>query len=138
MLQENDRPSSARGGSKPSGLRPRPAGFTLLEVVAAVCLVAAAGVVASGAARTMLQLGAAAHSEAVGLGAAAEKLEELIAAPQGGRAPGNDVLTVDGVDVTRIWRVRPGEPAAGLSRLEVTARWSHPSLTLLTLVTVAP
>jgi hypothetical protein len=47
-------------------------------------------------------------------------------------------MTEAGIDVARVWRVRGDDPAPGLTRVEVTARWSAPELTLLTLVAVAP
>lgn len=119
----------------PSGA---PVGLTLVEVLVALCLVGAVGVVASGAAESMTLLARAARSEAAGLAAASAKLEELIASPSDSRASGNDATVVDGLSVTRIWRVRRDDPASGLTRLEVTARWSKPSLTLLTLAAVAP
>ena len=116
----------------------RRGGFSLVEVLAALGLVGSAGVLASFAATALLSLSAAAHAEAAGLAAAAEKLEELIALPPAARASGNDQTSMAGVGVTRIWRVRSDDPVPGLDRMEVTARWDHPSLTLLTLVAAAP
>ncbi len=113
-------------------------GFTLVEVLVALCLIGAAGVVASGAAQVALASSAAAHAEAAGLLAATAKLEELIATEPAARAPGNDEIEVGGVAVARVWRLRGDDPARGISRLEVTARWSHPALTLLTMAAVAP
>jgi prepilin-type N-terminal cleavage/methylation domain-containing protein len=112
-------------------------GFTLIEVLVALCLVASAGVLASFAATALLGLSSAAHSEAAGLAAASEKLEELIATPAAARIAGNDETAMAGVAVTRIWRIRADDPAPGLVRMEVTARWEHPTLTLLTLVAAA-
>jgi type II secretory pathway pseudopilin PulG len=114
------------------------AGFTLLEVLAALGLVAAIGVIASAAARAMIQLTQAAHAEAAGLAAAEERLEELLSLAAADRRSGNDETVLDGVALARIWRVLRNHPAPGLDRLEVTVRWSAPSLTLLTLATVAP
>lgn len=114
------------------------AGCTLIEALVALGLLASAGIVASVAALAMLQLERAAHAEAVGLAVASEKIEELVATPPVARRAGNDETSLDGVVVTRIWRVRDDDPAYGLTRLEVTARWDAPALTLLTLMTAAP
>ena len=116
----------------------RRAGFTLLEVLAALGLVGCLAVVSSAAGRALAMLSLAARAEAAGLAAASEKLEELIASPAAARASGNDETSMAGVAVTRVWRVRQDDPATGLSRIEVTSRWSRPALTLLTLVGVAP
>ena len=113
-------------------------GFTLIEVLAAAGLLMSAGIVATLAAVAMLRLERAAHAEAVGLAVATEKLEELIAATPPARAGGNDETALDGVPVTRIWRVIAAAPAPGLTRLEVTARWDRPRTTLLTLVAAVP
>ena len=113
-------------------------GLSLIEVLVALCLVASAGVVASGAAQSMTTLVRSARSEAAGLAAATEKMEEIFASPHLRRASGNDEVITDGLAVTRIWRVQPGVPAAGLDRVEVTTRWLHPRATLLTVAAVAP
>ncbi|HEY8515362.1 MAG TPA: prepilin-type N-terminal cleavage/methylation domain-containing protein [Candidatus Binatia bacterium] len=118
--------------------RAREQGFTLVEALVAVALIASAGVVASTAALAMLRLERAAHAEAAGLAAASEKLEELIATRPADRRSGNDTTVLDGVAVTRVWRVLDDQPARDLVRLEVTSRWDHPQLTLLTLVAAAP
>jgi type II secretory pathway pseudopilin PulG len=112
--------------------------MTLVEVLVALGLLASAGIVASLAAASMLQLERAAHAEAVGLALAAEKLEELLATTPAARRNGNDETVLDGVGVARVWRVLDDEPARGVMRLEVTARWSAPALTMLTLVVAAP
>ena len=125
---------SRRLGSR----RRAPGGFTLLEVLAALGLVAAIGVIASGAARAMIHLTQAAHAEAAGLAAAEERLEELISLDSADRRSGNDETTLGDVALVRVWRVLRNDPASGLDRLEVTVRWSAPSLTLLTLATVSP
>ena len=104
----------------------------------ALGLLSSAGIVASVAAVAMLQLERAAHAEAVGLAVAGEKVEELLAMAPSARRSGDDRTTLDGIDVARVWRVREGDPAYGLTRLEVTARWEAPRLTMLTLVTAAP
>jgi type II secretory pathway pseudopilin PulG len=113
-------------------------GWSLVEVLVALCLVGSAGVLASGAAHSLSKLARAARSEAAGLAAAMEKLEEVIALSSDLRSPGNDEVITDDLAVTRIWRVQPGAPTKGLDRVEVTARWLHPAPTLLTLVAVAP
>ena len=117
---------------------PGPGGFTLVEVLVALCLVASVGVLASSAALAVLAMTTAAHAEAVGLAAASAKVEELFATEAAVRASGNDELPTSIGAVARVWRVLPDEPAAGLQRLEVTVRWSRPSVTLLSLVAVAP
>lgn len=113
-------------------------GFTLIEVLAAAGLLVSAGIVATLAAVAMLRLERAAHAEAVGLAVAGEKLEELIARRPPARAGGNDETDLDGVHVTRVWRVIDAAPARGLTRLEVTARWDRPQTTLLTMVAAVP
>lgn len=114
------------------------AGMTLAEVLVALGLLASAGIVASLAAVSMIELERAAHAEAVGLALASEKLEELLAAAPPARSAGNDETTLDGVGVARVWRIAHGDPAPGVTRLEVTARWAAPALTMLTLVASAP
>jgi hypothetical protein len=113
-------------------------GFTLVEALVALSLVASAGLVASVAGAAMLALERAAHGEAAGLAVAGEKMEELVALPPAERRNGTDDVVLDGVAVTRVWRVVAGDPAYGVTRLEVTARWERPDLTLLTLVGVVP
>ncbi len=113
-------------------------GFTLVEALVAMSLVASVGLVASVAGAALLELERAAHGEAVGLALASEKLEELIALPPAERRSGTDDVTLDGVAVTRVWRVVSDEPVHGVTRLEVTSRWEEPSLTMLTLVGAAP
>lgn len=119
------------------GLRSE-SGFTLIEVLAAAGLLASAGIVATLAAVAMLRLERAAHAEAVGLAVAGEKLEELMSRRPDARAGGNDETDLDGVHVTRVWRVIDSAPAPGLERLEVTARWDRPRTTLLTIVAAVP
>jgi prepilin-type N-terminal cleavage/methylation domain-containing protein len=121
--------SRPRGGER---------GFTLLESLVALALMASAGVVASAAAVAMLRLERAAHAEAAGLAAASERIEQLAAMVPAARQSGNDAIAVDGVAVTRVWRVHGDDPVYGLTRLEVTARWDTPALTLLTLVMTVP
>jgi len=113
-------------------------GFSLVEALVALSLVASVATIASGAAVAMLELARAARAEAAGLAAASEKIEALVASPAGLRRAGDDEMEVDGVAVARVWRVAEDDPAPGLQRLEVTARWSAPRTTLLTLVAVAP
>jgi type II secretory pathway pseudopilin PulG len=113
-------------------------GFTLVEVLVALGLLASAGIIATLAAAAMLRLERAAHAEAVGLATAGEKLEELIARTPAARSGGNDTTDLDGVHVTRVWRVIAGTPAVELTRLEVTARWDQPRTTALTLVAAVP
>jgi len=112
--------------------------MTLAEVLVALGLLASAAIVASLAAASMLDLSRAAHAEAVGLALASEKLEELLATAPAARRAGNDETTLDGVGVARVWRVAHDDPARGVTRLEVTARWAAPALTMLTLVASAP
>jgi hypothetical protein len=112
--------------------------MTLVEVLVALGLLASAGIVATMGAASLLQLERAAHAEAVGLALAAEKLEELLASNPAARRGGDDETALDGVDVARVWRVRDDDPTLGVMRLEVTARWSAPGLTMLTLVASAP
>lgn len=118
--------------------RRRRAGFTLLEVLAALGLVGAVGVLASGSGHALARLGLAARAEAAGLFAAERKLEELLSLESGQRRSGNDTASSGIVPITRVWRVIPDEPARGLTRIEVSASWETPQLTVLTLVGVAP
>jgi len=118
--------------------RLRRAGFTLIEVLAALGLVASVGVVSTAAGHALAVLGRAARAEAAGLAAAEAKVEEILSLRADRRAGGSDAITEAGIDVARVWRVRGDDPAPGLTRVEVTARWSAPELTLLTLVAVAP
>jgi type II secretory pathway pseudopilin PulG len=113
-------------------------GFTLVEVLAALGLLVSAGIVATLGAVAMLRLERAAHAEAVGLALASERLEELLAQAPAARLGGNDETELDGITVVRVWRVVADEPAPGLTRLEVSARWDHPRTTSLTLVAAAP
>jgi len=113
-------------------------GFSLVETLVALGLVASVATIASGAAVSMLELARAARGEAAGLAAASEAIEALVATPAASRSSGDDRAVVDGFAIVRVWRVAPDEPAPGLARLEVTARWSAPRTTLLTLVAVAP
>ncbi|MFM8409796.1 MAG: prepilin-type N-terminal cleavage/methylation domain-containing protein [Alphaproteobacteria bacterium] len=114
------------------------AGFTLVEALVALCLVASVGTIASGAASSMLELARAARGEAAGLAAASDRVEALVATPAAARSQGNDEVVVDGFTIVRTWRVAADDPAPGLWRLEATARWNAPRTTLLTLVAVAP
>lgn len=127
-------PVSIRRGRGPRGQ----GGFTLAEVLVALSLVASVGVVASGAAQSFLRFARAARSEAAGLAAASARLEEMLALASSRRENGNDELVVDGLRITRTWRLERDVPESGLTRVEVTARWEHPEITLLTLVGVAP
>ncbi len=116
----------------------RRAGFTLLEVLAALGLLGAVGVVASGSGHALARLGLAARAEAAGLFAAERKLEELLSLPAGERRGGNDETTSSRLSVRRVWRVVPDTPARSLDRVEVSVSWETPQLTVLTLVAVAP
>jgi type II secretory pathway pseudopilin PulG len=113
-------------------------GWSLVEVLVALCLVGSVGVLASGVAHSLARLVRAAKAEAAGLSAATDRLETMIATERSRRDGGNDEVLVGDVAVARVWRVVRDTPAAGVDRLEVTVRWSHPALTLLTLVAVAP
>ena len=117
--------------------RCRRAGFTLLEVLAALGLLGAVGVVASASGHALARLGWAARGEAAGLFAAEQKIEELLSLPAGERRAGNDETISSGISVRRVWRVRGDAPAPGLARVEVSASWETPQLTILTLVAVA-
>jgi hypothetical protein len=48
------------------------------------------------------------------------------------------MVELAGIEVGRIWRVRPHPDLPGLQRVEVSARWEEPQLTVLVLVAVAP
>lgn len=115
-----------------------PGGFTLAEVLVALSLVASVGIVASAAAQSFLRFARAARSEAAGLVAASARLEEMLALGASRRESGNDEVVIDGLRITRTWRLERDVPEPGLTRVEVTARWEHPEITLLTLVGVAP
>jgi prepilin-type N-terminal cleavage/methylation domain-containing protein len=117
--------------------RRRRAGFTLVEVLAALGLVGAVGVMASASGYSLARLSRAALAEAAGLLAAERKVEELLASPEG-RENGTDDVEHSGVGVRRVWRVIDDVPAPGLTRVEVSASWEEPGLTMLTLVAVAP
>src|SRR5262249_48727840 len=99
------------------GLWVAPAGFSFVGGVGALSFVSSVGVLASGAASAFITLAHAAHAEAVGLAAATEKLEELIATPAAARASGNDETAMGEVAVTRVWRVRAGDPVRDLDRI---------------------
>lgn len=116
----------------------RRAGFTLLEVLAALGLVGAVGVVATGAGHALARLSVAARAEAAGLFAAEQKLEEILSLVAEERTSGNDVPASTVVPLQRIWRIIPDDPALGLTRVEVSTSWETPQLTVLTLVGVAP
>lgn len=116
----------------------RSAGFTLLEVLAALGLVGAVGVVATASGHALAHLGVAARAEAAGRIAAEAKLEELLSLSPDSRRSGNDTPRMGAVDLRRIWRVLDDEPAPGLTRVEVSTTWERPRLTVLTLVGVAP
>ncbi len=116
----------------------RQRGFALIEVVLALLFVAGLGMAASAAALALIKLVTEARAEAAGVTAAASRLEELLAASPAARLAGHDVVVVDTTEVTRIWHIVRDDPAAGLSRIEVTARWDRPSITGLVLVGVAP
>jgi len=118
--------------------RRRRAGFTLLEVLAALGLLGAAGVMATGSGHALARLAWAARGEAAGLFSAEQKIEELLSLPAAERRAGNDETDASGVSVRRVWRVLDDTPAPGVTRLEVSASWETPGLTMLTLVAVAP
>lgn len=101
-------------------------------------LVGAVGVLATGSGHALARLGLAARAEAAGLFAAERKLEELLSFESGRRRSGNDAVSSGVVPVTRVWRIVPDQPARGLTRIEVSASWETPQLTVLTLVGVAP
>ncbi|MEO2167029.1 MAG: prepilin-type N-terminal cleavage/methylation domain-containing protein [bacterium] len=113
-------------------------GFTLVEVLVALGIVVSASMLALSASATMLRFVHAARAEAAGLAAAQEKIEELISTLRTGRVEGNDMVELAGIEVGRIWRVRPHPDLPGLQRVEVSARWEEPQLTVLVLVAVAP
>lgn len=104
----------------------------------ALSLVASAGVAATGAGLALTALVARVRAEVVALSLAAAKIEELLAMPAAGRSDGFDEVEQSAVRVKRMWHVSDGDPEPGLARLEVTARWEDPQLTVLTLVAVAP
>jgi len=106
-------------------------------VLAALGLLGAVAVVASGSGHALARLSRAARGEAAGLLAAEQKIEELLSLPAGRRRSGNDEIRASGITVRRVWRVREDAPAAGLARVEVSASWETPQLTILTLVAVA-
>ena len=116
----------------------RSRGLTLVEVLVAISLVASVGVAATGTALALTALVGRARAEVVALSLAAEKIEELMARPADDRRDGFDEVAQSGARVTRMWRVTSGDPEPGLTRLEVSARWRDPQLTVLTLVAVAP
>lgn len=124
-------------GDRERRRRRRRAGFTLLEVLAALGLVGAVGVVASGSGHALAKLAWAARGEAVGLFAAEQKLEELLSLPAVERRGGTDGTESSGIAVRRVWRIVPDTPAPGITRVEVSASWEAPELTILTLVGVA-
>jgi prepilin-type N-terminal cleavage/methylation domain-containing protein len=116
----------------------RRGGFTLVEVLVSLSLVASVGVAATGAALALAALTARARAEAVALELASAKIEELVASPADRRDEGFDEVLAGAVRVTRMWRVGRGDPEPSLTRIEVTARWQDPELTMLILAAVAP
>jgi prepilin-type N-terminal cleavage/methylation domain-containing protein len=114
-----------------------PRGLSLVEVLVSLSLVASIGVAATGLGVALAALATAARAEAVGLALASEKLEELIATSPELRGDGFDEVERSGVRVVRQWRVATGDPEPELSRLEVTARWDRPELTVLVLAALA-
>ena len=113
-------------------------GFSLLEVMAALGLLAAVAMMATSGGVALTRLGWAARGEAVGLFAAEEKIEELLSLPARAREAGYDDVDFSGIRVRRVWRLQNDAPVVGLTRLEVSTSWETPDLTLLTLVAVAP
>ena len=107
-------------------------------MLAALGLVGAVGVVATGAGHTIARMGHAARAEAVGLAATERKLEELLSLDDEVREGGSDERMDSGILVRRVWRVLRDDPARGLTRVEVSSSWEAPGLVILTLVGVAP
>ncbi len=117
--------------------RLRRAGFTLLEVLAALGLVGAVGVVATGSGHALARLAWVARGEVSGRLAAERKMEELLSLRRSELHGGHDEEVLAGMRVRRIWRILPDAPARGLTRVEVSASWDEPRLTVLTFVAVA-
>ncbi len=115
----------------------RRAGFTLLEVLAALGVLVSVGIIAHGAGFAMMRLAVAAQAESVGLFLAEEKIEELLALPGPLRRSGNDDLLAPRARVRRIWRIDEAPPAPGFVRIEVSTSWEVPQVTILNLVAVA-
>jgi prepilin-type N-terminal cleavage/methylation domain-containing protein len=113
-------------------------GFTLIEVMVALCIAVSGSMLALSAGATMLRFVHAVRAEAAGLAAGQAKVEELISLVRARRAEGHDVVDLAGVEITRIWRVRTHPDLPGLQRIEVSSRWDQPELTVLLLVAVAP
>jgi prepilin-type N-terminal cleavage/methylation domain-containing protein len=117
--------------------RSESSGFSLIEVMAALCLLLAASMLSFSAGSASWGALRAARLEAEGLAAGRDKIEELIALVPALRLSGQDQWRQGASDFTRIWRVRPWVGHPGLQRLEVSTRWSDEGLVILDLVAVA-
>ena len=113
-------------------------GLGLVEIMATLCMVLAAGMISHSAAVAGWRALETARLEASGLAGAQDKMEELIALPGSHRVSGQDEWQRGASRFTRIWRVSPWDDHPGLQRLEVRTRWWDGDLVVLDLVAVAP
>ena len=113
-------------------------GLGLIEIMATLCMVLAAGMVSYSAAVAGWRALDTARLEASGLAGAQDKMEELIALPGAYRVSGQDEWQRGASRFTRIWRVSPWDDHPGLQRLEVRTSWWDGDLVVLDLVAVAP
>ena len=112
-------------------------GFSLIEVMAALCVVLAASMLSFSAGSAGLRALHTARLEAAALAAGCDKMEELMARAPARRFSGQDKWRTETGHFTRIWRVRPWAGYPGLQRLEVSTRWWDEDLVILDLVAVA-
>ena len=111
----------ARAAPAPSTSLRREGGFTFIEVIVSIAIIAI--VVMGYAAMTVAvaEGGRRASDVELGIGAAGDKLEELMGAPIGTLANGTDQFALPtGETLNRSWVVTADQPMVGLTTIAVT------------------
>ncbi len=105
------------------------AGFTLIEVLAAMVVFAIASLGLAVGVASVIRSNQRSYLASVATNLAQDKLEELKALPASvGPCTANNCddpkPKTDGVEFTRTWEVWPATPTPGVKRIDVTVQWS--------------
>ena len=113
------RPALPMGRSAPCG------GFTLVEVLVAVAILAVILLGLAASATSVVRANRTSYFNTIAANLAQDKLEELRAKTPADVIPGGPVVdTVYGAAFTRSWTVAADSPMNGLKRVEITVAWT--------------
>jgi len=114
-------------------------GFTLVEVLVAMAVLAVILVGLTASATSVMRTNRTSYFNTIAANLAQDKLEELRAKTPADVIPGGPVVsTVSGAAFTRSWMVAADSPVIGVKRVDVTVQWTDYVPHSLTISAVVP